>query len=199
MRSRNGPGSRSGLDIPAVVRQLRKGVAYPRLARRLGCSITLLHNIARAHGLPPRQRRITREQIDAILAAARTGEPFHRIAKRVGVSYTSAQRIASKVGLRRYKVRKLPAYAMAQDHANGATCAEIAAKLGVPRSAVLTLLQRLGVDTGRWGRKATDQQLRACFQRGLNANQAALELGIKPSGGWYARWRRVTAARAVSA
>lgn len=196
MTDAKNPGVLIGINVPAVLRALRKGTTYERIAKRHRCSIALVFNIARVHGAPARQQVIDQGRVDAIVAACRTGEKYAAIAKRFGVSFTSVQRLAAKVGIRR-SGKPIPGYLIEQAFTGGRTARSIAAELGVGVRSVCRRLRERGLSLVRI--KATDQQIRACFLAGLTANASAKRLGVRPTGSWYRRWYALTDAKQVSA
>jgi uncharacterized protein YerC len=193
------PGRNSGVDCAAVVREINKGTKYAAIAKRHGCSITMVHNIARVYGTKPRQRTIGQELVDQIVAAAKAGETYVSISKRLGVSNASVQRLASKVGMRRIGNVSVSPYLIEQAYKNGRSARAIATELGVCPKTVCRRLRVRGVKLLPWKQRVSDDQIRACAFARMTPNAAARKLGIKPSGHWYRRWARATAAKAVSA
>lgn len=199
MTDAKNPGSHLGLDVPAVVRALNAGKPLAKIARRHGCSITTVHNIARVHRTKPRQQRIEKDRVEQILAACRAGETYAAVAARFGVSFTSVWRLASKVGMRRIGNVAMSGYLVEQAYRNGRSARSIAAELGVCPKTVCRRLRERGVKLMPWKQRVSDEQIRACWFARMTPNAAARKLGIKPSGHWYRRWARAIAAKSVSA
>jgi transposase-like protein len=187
-------GTRLGLDIASVAAAIRRGEKMTDIARQFRIGLSRVYRIRAAHGIPLRRPRLTQPVINDIVERLKRGELHKDIAAAVGSTDKAVGRIAIKVGIRRaVSTGRLPQHSIEMAFRTGQKCKAIAKALGCSPTTIHKLLKMRGIDISGWGRKVTDQQVRACFLAGMTGAEAARKLGVKDGGPWYRRWRRIAA------